>query len=236
MKVFVFSDTPQLIKLVHNHYVDSGIVVKGKKLTKTTIEQIIRHCAKSDPKILLKINKSHISVRSSTKQKVKPATQLFSNTTVSAIRRCYELGYNVDNACETANFFQILNDWFNVFNTKLSKSKCIQPAKPYGQQLEIQRDILAKMSEIMRSDILEFNRLPFKESFLVNNVSLDGLYCYLFENFSIEYILTSHLNQNILENFFGALHSKVGPFDHQAPLQFKNRLKNYITEMTKLRK
>lgn len=50
---------------------------------------------------------------------MKPAAQLFSNSTANAIRRCYALGFELYNATETADFIQIVNDWFDVLNSKI---------------------------------------------------------------------------------------------------------------------
>ncbi|KAL7725890.1 hypothetical protein ACLKA6_000657 [Drosophila palustris] len=170
-KIFVFSDTPHLIKLVRNHYVDSGLVINGNRLTKTTVQQTISHCAKSDVSILFKITDNHINIGSLAKQRVKLATQLFSNTTASSIRRCYALGYDVENACETADLFKILNDWFDFFNSKLSTSNSIESTQPYGKQIEIQRGVLAKMSEIMRSEIVgKAHKLPFQKGILSSGI------------------------------------------------------------------
>lgn len=233
MKVFVFSDTPHLVKLIRNHYITSGLNINGTNLTKTTIQQTIRYCAKSDVSVLYKITDNHINVGSLAKQKVKLATQLFSHTTASSIRRCYALGNDVENPCETADFFNLVNDWFDIFNSKLSTANSIQTTQPYGKQLSIQRGILAKMSKIMDAkDIAGTYMLPFQKGILVNNVSLDGLHSYLAEKYGLEYILTSRLNQDILENFFGAMRSRGGQFDHPTPLQFKYRLRKYITGMT----
>ncbi|KAH8277175.1 hypothetical protein KR026_006683, partial [Drosophila bipectinata] len=226
LKVFVFSDTPHLMKLIRNHYIGSGLNINGKKLTKSTIQQTIRYCAQSDVSILFKVTNSHINVESLAKQKVKLATELFSHTTASCIRLCYELGNIIENPCETADFFDLVNDWFDVFNTKMSKENSIETTQPYGEQLQMQQGILVEMSKIMGSTD---RKLPFQKGILVSNVSLDGLHSYLAEKYGLEYILTSRLNLDILKNFFGAMRSKNGQLDHPTPLQFKNRLRKYIT-------
>ncbi|KAH8346927.1 hypothetical protein KR059_002985, partial [Drosophila kikkawai] len=233
LKVFVFSDTPHLVKLIRNHYIGSGLNINGKKLTKATIQQTIRYCGQSDVSILFKVTDSHINVQSLAKQKVKLATQLFSHTTASCIKRCYALGNVIENPCETADFFDLVNDWFDVFNTKISTANSIETTQPYGKQLKIQQGILVEMSKIMdNTDLVGKRKLPFQKGILVSNVSLDGLHSYLAEKYGLEYILTSRLNQDILENFFGAMRSKGGLYDHPTPLQFKYRLRKYITGIT----
>ncbi|SPP90144.1 blast:Transposable element P transposase [Drosophila guanche] len=238
LKIFVFSDTPHLIKLVRDQYVDSGLIINGKRLTKSTVQQTISHCAKPDVSMSFNITDNHLNIGPLAKQNIKLATQLFSNTTGSFIRRCNALGYNVQNASETADLFKIINDWFAVFNSKSSTSNSIEPTQPYGKQIEIQRGILAKMSEIMSSEILGVgaHSLPFQKGILVNNASLEGLYCYLSEKYEMQYIFTSRLSQDIVENFFIAMRPKGEQFEHPTPLQFKFMLRKYISGMTKLNK
>lgn len=50
---------------------------------------------------------------------MKLAAQLFSNTTANAIRRCYSLGLELYKPTETADFIQLLNDWFDVMNSTM---------------------------------------------------------------------------------------------------------------------
>ncbi|KAL7725887.1 hypothetical protein ACLKA6_016437 [Drosophila palustris] len=49
---------------------------------------------------------NHINIGSLAKQRVKLATQLFSNTTASSIRRCYALGYDVENDAKPLIFLK----------------------------------------------------------------------------------------------------------------------------------
>lgn len=60
------------------------------------------------------------------------------------------------------------------------------------------------------------------------NNSLKQLYEDLQRRFSIKYLLTYRLNQDVLENFFGVIRAKGGLHDHPTPLEFKYRLRSYI--------
>jgi len=70
--------------------------------------------------------------------------------------------------------------------------------------------------------------LPFQKGILITNTSLKLLFDDLKSKHNIKYILTYRLNQDILENFFGALRAKGGLHDHPDPLEFKYRLRAYI--------
>nr|AAB84175.1 repressor-like protein [Drosophila tsacasi] len=239
LKIFVFSDTTHLIKLVHNHYIDVGLDINGHRLTKTTVQQAIRHSSMPDVSIKFRINENHLNVCSLSKQEDNLAAQLFSSTTADCIRICYELGYGIENACETADFFELFNDWFDVFNSKVSRLHSTDSPQPYGKQIEIQQSTLAKMSEIMRTEMTESaDKLTFQMGILVNNASLDGLYEYLSEKYEMIYILTSRLNQENVENFFGSMRSigHGGQYDHPTPLQFREKIRKYLEGMIKLDK
>lgn len=52
-------------------------------------------------------------------QKVKLAAKLFSITTANAIKRCSSLGIELYKPTETAEFIQLVNDWFDVLNSSM---------------------------------------------------------------------------------------------------------------------
>lgn len=71
----------------------------------------------------------------------------------------------------------------------------------------------------------------FQKGILISNKSLDMLHEYV-KKYDMSYILTSRLNQDILENFFGAIRSKGGLNDHPTPKDVKYRLRKYILGMS----
>ncbi|KAM8702528.1 hypothetical protein ACLKA7_005644 [Drosophila subpalustris] len=103
-------------KLWTNLGVSPGLVVDGKIITQQTVRQAMKYASSSDLSILWKVTDEHLNVKSAGRQRVKLATQLFSNTTSSAIKRCYSLGLDMYNAPETADFIKLVNDWFDIFN------------------------------------------------------------------------------------------------------------------------
>lgn len=62
----------------------------------------------------------------------------------------------------------------------------------------------------------------------MTNTSLQLLLQDMKRRFSIKYLLTYRLNQDVLEIFFGAIRSKGGLHDHPDALEFKYRLRSYI--------
>lgn len=85
-KVFVFADVPHLIKLVRNHFLDSGFIWNEKKIDKEPIKEILRKTASSDLRITFNISNEHLDVKMAGRQKVSTATQLLSHTTAEVIK------------------------------------------------------------------------------------------------------------------------------------------------------
>lgn len=91
-KVFVFPDAPHLVKLMRNHFLDSGFEQNGKKITKGSLVELLSEMDKSDLKIASKFKNEHLQVNGAGRQKVKLATQLFSHTYSCAITRLASFG------------------------------------------------------------------------------------------------------------------------------------------------
>ncbi|XP_011703726.1 PREDICTED: uncharacterized protein LOC105459423, partial [Wasmannia auropunctata] len=94
LNVFVFADPPHLIKLAHNHYIDKGFNYNGETIKKSCLEKLLVINSKNF-KITHKLIQSHLDVSKTDRQKVKTATQLFSNTNAAAVEWCE--GANTEN-------------------------------------------------------------------------------------------------------------------------------------------
>lgn len=111
--VHVFADVPHLVKLIRNHFVDHGFIVKDKEINKTIIEDLLDVTNTSELRITHKISKESLNVQGAARQKVKLATKLFSHTISMAITRCGTMGIlKQPNWVECADFFKLV--W--IFN------------------------------------------------------------------------------------------------------------------------
>lgn len=64
------------------------------------------------------MTQSHLDIAKSDRQKVKTATQLFSNTNAKAIEWCGLKGFlKSETWLQTAYVFKLFNDWFDIFNS-----------------------------------------------------------------------------------------------------------------------
>lgn len=91
-KVYVFSDAPHLIKLFRNHFLDTGILLNKKLLTKQPLVELLDNQYSLDLKIASRLTPLHLSCKYGKRQKVKYATQLFSHTNSRAVSRIGLMG------------------------------------------------------------------------------------------------------------------------------------------------
>lgn len=104
----MFSDVPHLIKLLRNHFIDSGLIINSKEIKKDIILNLLS-LQSNDLKITHKISAHNLSVVGAERQKVKTATKLFSHTVAKSITRAASLGYlSNQNWSECSQLFKLV--------------------------------------------------------------------------------------------------------------------------------
>lgn len=107
VKIHVFIDAPHLMKLLRNHFLDSGLHVNEHFVTSAALERLLE-INNGDLKIAFKLSRIHLDVQGTQRQNVKLATQIFSATNAAAIEWCGSQGF-MDNCPEwiaTATFLK----------------------------------------------------------------------------------------------------------------------------------
>lgn len=229
LKIFVFADAPHLIKLARNHFIDSGFVINNHVINKDYLECLL-NISTSELTLAHKLTPQHLDLKGSMRQRVKPAVQIFSNSVAKAIQYCgqRELMPKGSEWKEASEIIQIINDWFDLLNSRHKFNSPRQNA--FGTDLENQVNLLNKMSQLV-SDIRigrHKGLIQFQKGILISNKSLAELFAYVQEKYNVEYILTSRLNQDVVENFFAYVRGMGGSNDHPTALDFKHRLRWFI--------
>lgn len=228
-KIYFFADVPHLLKLVRNNIVDHGFSIDGEIVNKAVFEKVIMH-KKSEIDPTYKLTFNDINVQGTSRQKVSSAAHLLSHTMAIAIKFCGKHNIISSKVAETASYIVNLFDkWFDIFNSseKLGKN---DHGNGFGVSLEIQKNIILEVSSIILKMKVgkKTTMLPFQKGILLSNSSLIGLFEYLNITYNMTYILTSRLNQDILENFFATIRLMGATNDHPSALNFKRRLKWYL--------
>lgn len=226
-KVHVFLDAPHLLKLVRNHFLDSGFQTNNDNHINCEPIRELMLVDNGNLKLAPKLKSQHLSVKGTERQRVKFAVQLLSGTVAKALTF---LGNHGDikskNWSQTADFIRLINDWFDIFNSSI-KIDCAGKRHSF-QKYDKQLDTLSKITETIKGLRVSGKFLPFQKGILISCQSLKTLYNSLHERFSMSYILTRRLNQDVLEHFFSVIRQMGRCHDHPTPLSFQHRLKIYI--------
>ncbi|CAH1736906.1 unnamed protein product [Aphis gossypii] len=167
-KVFVFSDTPHLLKTIRNRlYEKKQLLVHPSKtpIKWEHYQNVYKIEANSLTKACPKINKNHFELNNLSKMKVKYAAQVLKEA------------------------FAFINEWeSNLKNQLITKN-----------------DFLTQMTA---------------DGLKITLKSTMDLVDYLLNECNYKYVMTTKLNQDCLEKFFGIIRQVAGPNDHPSTPTF----------------
>jgi hypothetical protein len=233
-KIFVFADVPHLLKLLRNWYIDEGFTLDNCSTPfKADVMQTVIDIGKSgDLRVAHRLTQRILDARHSSRQAVKPAAQIWSHTVSKAIRWAGDNGLiNVPNYDKFSDFVLAVNKWFDVHNSH-QKYGAHPGVNGYGVSIENQEMVLILMNLYIQNMRVGSRKsmMPFQKGILISNASLRKLYDHLKNKFQQEfhYILTRHLQQDVLENFFAYIRAMGSCKDHPSGYEFRYRLRWYI--------
>ena len=233
--IHVFADPPHLIKLIRNNLLDYDWHTPLGIINADSIRSVIANETgdfKLCPK--LSLNLSNLSVRGFERQNVKCATQILSETMANAIMfEGNHERFGTSNWKITADSILLFDKWFDILNFSSFSDKSSR--KQFTNNLN-QLEILNDMIEMMKSSrVGKFRKLlPFQIGVIISSKSIQSLYLELTELYSIRYILTRRLNQDVIEHSFGIIRQMGHGYVHINPVNFKCRLKSYILGRTNI--
>jgi hypothetical protein len=159
------------------------------------------------------------------------------------INKSIQINMALQHASEYSKIFNDLFDLLNVMrdlredSSEGSEVEIHHPPQklPYGAEITEQEQILEKAKEFiskMRKKLKNgFGKLlPFQEGFLMSINALKLLHQDLSNRFPDERIeiLTYRINQDPVENLFSIMRAAGGPNTNPGPVEFINRINNYI--------
>lgn len=135
-KIVCFPDVPHLLQLFQNWPLDTGFVFPDSNtVTKSSLYKLL-NVTKTEINICFKLKETHYTVQRNQRQNVRMAAELVSRTIASTLKR-----YNVDE--KLGNIIQLVNDWFDLLNTRTLEMK-------NGDYLVEQNQLLEKVGKFMK--------------------------------------------------------------------------------------
>ena len=224
-QIFVFLDVPHLLKLIRNHALDEGIFLGGTatKITRQDFQGVLDANKPGEFKIHHKLTSTHINCAGIQRQRVRLASQLLSHTSAVAMKIL-----SPEKTLQS-DFVELVNNWFDVLNSRVKFSKNKLNCG-FGVHFEEQSAVLHKMiqtAETMKCDS-KMKSVPFQRGIVISSKSLLSLFDELKTKRGVEFILTSHLNQDCLENFFSRVRAIGVTYVHPTSVEFVHRIRNLI--------
>lgn len=224
--VHVFADPPHLIKLIRNNILDNTIHTPLGNVNAEPLKELVKYQS-GEFKLAPKVSHFSLIVKGPDRQKVKTAAQLLSQTTSTAIKYLgnEDILYS-HNWKQTADFIELVDQWFDVMNSAHIKGEKMMRSGYKGESFQV--DVLKKMIDIFSQTTVGGRKYQFIKGIIYSSKSLINLFSDLKSSYNFKYLLTRRLNQDILENSFGILRQMGSAHDHPDPISFKYRMRRFI--------
>ncbi len=224
-QVFCFPDVPHLLKLFRNHLLDDGYDFLGRNgcyasLAKSDLEDLISRDS-GELRIMYKVTPpAHLDCKGSARQRVRTAAQLLSGTVAKALRYLFGEAHATQ-----AEAIEVVNNWFDTMNScQMNSKKKLSCA--FGIHYSEQLHALTKMETLIKTMKIKGKKtmLPFQKGILMSINAIKGLHeaC---SNQGLTFIMTTHVNQDNLENLFSRIRCITANNTHPSPVEAMRRLR-----------
>lgn len=230
--LYIF-DVPHLIKATRNNLMTNHFLINNALTSWKYVEQVYEIGKNLPNPPAPKLTESHINPTNFQRMKVKLATQVISTTVASSIELLVSLNGLSRDASVTSevirkfdNLFDMLNS-SNIYSSKAHKKAFVgsdfQLNFLHEMKLFIANLKIIKLDKYNNyKDIT--NTVSFIKGWIITINSVIGLWNYLHQ-VGIEHLFTRHLNQDVLECFFGEIRIANGNALNPTPIQFVNAFK-----------
>ena len=234
-KIFYIFDPPHLIKAVRNNLVNYDFHFGSKVASWKDIVAMYERDKTLSIRCCPKLTDRHMYLNGFTKMKVKYATQVLSHSVAATILMSVSLNALPQNAAGTAELVSNFDSIFDCLNSSSTKGPKIfrRAISEHSNHKNFLTDMLLFIQSIKVVN-------PDNQKDVTSNLKcLDGLCLTIngvlslwevLQRESVGFLCTRRLNQDSLENFFGAVRQRGGNADNPTPLQFTRAFKKLFYE------
>jgi hypothetical protein len=228
--LYFFADIPHLLKNIRNCMLANDILLpteivrefelKSKTVSIKHVHKLIEIQENSNFKLAPSLSKKHVEPKQYEKMKVNIAAQLLSHSTASALRYAVHDNLLPLDALTTAWFIELVNSWFDAANARRRCEALYAKSGPKIRALLMMMEIVPKLTFSGRQ---QSSWKPIQTGILVSTQSLLDLFASLVASGSYNYLLTSRLTQDALENLFSQIRGRGN--SHPNPVHFRHCLR-----------
>jgi len=226
-KIVCVPDAPHLLKLTRNWLLDKGFYINDKVINKEPLEALVTMMS-TELSVCHKLSSDHLTCEGPQRQKVKLATQLLSHTTATALKH-YKPIQNIKLNDDTANFIELINNWFDLANVSHPNNNHTPFKAPYGTFIVEQDSLFDEVyGTIFTMRCKGKNSLQIFQKGILMFINGTRYLLKILKEYGLNYLLTSKINQDALENLFSQVRSRGGLNDHPTPLNALYRLRMIV--------
>lgn len=225
-KIFYLFDTPHLIKATRNSFFKYSIQFNNFATNKDYLDIFYNKDKENQIRSAPKLTDSHMNPSNFEKMKVKLAVQVFSQTVAAALSTYMSLGALPSSAVGTITFIDKMDKLFDILNssTATSGKKYNKPFEGKLYQVEFLKEMAETFKNMQAFDRSGKNVTGKIKNFRCWQITINGILM-LWEDMKKPRIYTRRLQQDSLENFFGAIRQQCGNARNPTPVQFKRAFK-----------
>lgn len=238
-RVHIFLDVCHMIKLIRNalHLWKELKDKDGNIISWIFFEKLVELQEKAGLHAANKLTRRHLNFKREI-MKVALAVQLFSNSVADAIDFCnFDLNLkDFKNSEFTTNFCRILNNTFDILNTRnflakdtWSKPFSLENEVAIKKYLEDSKLFIGSLKTTNGSNVLYSQRKTGFLGLIISISSAENLFNDVVKNNKyLNYILTYKLSQDHIELFFSAIRARGGFNNNPTAAQFEGAYKRLL--------
>ena len=226
-KIHVIYDPPHLLKNVRNNLKKHGFILDGNPVLWDHIVNFNELDKSSEIRMAPKLTDDHIELPPFKPMRVNLAAQVFSHSVAAGIFAMSKLGSMSEEAQQTARFLEKMDRLFNACNSHSSSSSkvfghAISDDSGHGQFLQSMSDTFAELTTC------EGRRPPCFTGWRITIASILSLWNELHDKEHFNFVLTSRLNQDCIENLFSIIRGKGGHRDNPDTREFRAAFRQVV--------
>jgi len=134
-----------MLKLLRNHLLEQGFELEdGICIQKATLQELVKNKGK-EMNTVPKLTTALLELKGAERMRVSPAAKIFSNRTATLSQFVFPA------QPEIADFFQLVNDWFDIFNSRVARDNDVEIRSAFGMAATKQALKLNEMESLIAS-------------------------------------------------------------------------------------
>ena len=218
--IYVMYDPPHLLKNIRNNLKKHGFLHNGLPVKWKYIEEFYEFDKQGPIRMAPKLTDDHLDLPMFTKMRVNLAAQVLSHSVAAGISTLQRLGHLHQEAKNTAEFVEMMDQLFNAFN-----SSTLSSSRRFGQAFSNtsgHKQFLEDCFDYLDHLTLSNEKVvPCINGWKINIRSLFCLWDDLNQNQNFKFLLTNRLNQDCVENLFSIIRGKGGHRDNPDAREFR---------------